>query len=131
MVCLCGISHIGWWIAIRPIIFFAPEIGTGMPVDVRRNVERLAVGERTGRIERHVAADELGGGADARHARPEIVGLRPPNRRRDGGALPRHAVALGADRATWTPSQFVRMPGGTRDNGRAQTIYFFNPGVVK
>jgi len=42
-----------------------------------------------------------------------------------------YAVALGADRATWTPSQFVRMPGGTRDNGRAQTIYFFNPGVVK
>lgn len=41
----------------------------------------------------------------------------------------RYAVSLGADRATWTRSQFVRMPDGTRDNGRRQTIYFlsFNP----
>jgi hypothetical protein len=43
----------------------------------------------------------------------------------------RYAVALGADRATWTRSQFVRMPGGTRDNGNPQTIYFFNPEAVK
>jgi hypothetical protein len=39
----------------------------------------------------------------------------------------RRAVTLGADRATWTRSQFVRMPGGTRDNGNRQTVYFFNP----
>lgn len=43
----------------------------------------------------------------------------------------RYAVSLGADRATWTRSQFVRMPGGTRDNGKPQTIYFFHPAVVK
>jgi hypothetical protein len=42
-----------------------------------------------------------------------------------------YAVSLGADRATWTRSQFVRMPDGTRDNGKRQTVYFFNPGVIK
>jgi hypothetical protein len=42
-----------------------------------------------------------------------------------------YAVSLGADRATWTPSQFVRMPDGTRDNEKRQTVYFFNPGVLK
>ncbi len=43
----------------------------------------------------------------------------------------RYAVSLGADTATWTPSQFVRIPDGTRDNGKRQTVYFFNPGVLK
>jgi hypothetical protein len=43
----------------------------------------------------------------------------------------RYAAALGADRATWTPSQFARMPDGLRDNGKRQSVYFFNPGVVK
>ena len=38
----------------------------------------------------------------------------------------RYAVSLGADRATWTRSQFVRMPDGTRDNGNRQTAYFLN-----
>lgn len=38
----------------------------------------------------------------------------------------RYAVALGADRATWTRSQFVRMPDGTRDCGNRQTVYFLN-----
>ncbi|MGH7990788.1 MAG: hypothetical protein ACREDS_11450, partial [Limisphaerales bacterium] len=38
----------------------------------------------------------------------------------------RYAVSLGADRATWTRSQFVRMPDGTRDNGNRQTVYFLN-----
>ncbi len=42
-----------------------------------------------------------------------------------------YAVSLGADRATWTRSQFVRMPDGTRDNGERQTTYFYNPGAVK
>lgn len=42
-----------------------------------------------------------------------------------------YAVTLGADRATWSRSQFVRMPDGTRDNGNRQTAYFFNPGVLK
>jgi hypothetical protein len=43
----------------------------------------------------------------------------------------RYAVSLGADRATWTRSQFVRMPDGTRENGKRQVVYFFNPGAIK
>lgn len=42
----------------------------------------------------------------------------------------RYAVTLGADRAVWTRSQFVRMPDGTRDNGNRQVVYFFNPEVI-
>jgi len=42
-----------------------------------------------------------------------------------------YAVSLGADRATWTRSQFVRMPDGTRDNGNRQSVYFFKPEVLK
>jgi hypothetical protein len=42
-----------------------------------------------------------------------------------------YAISLGADRATWTRSQFVRMPDGTRANGKRQTVYFFNPEVLK
>ena len=38
----------------------------------------------------------------------------------------RFAVSLGADAATWTRSQFVRMPDGTRDNGKRQTVFFLN-----
>lgn len=37
-----------------------------------------------------------------------------------------YAVTLGADRATWTRSQFVRMPDGTRENGNRQTVFFLN-----
>jgi hypothetical protein len=43
----------------------------------------------------------------------------------------RYAVSLGADRASWNPSQFARMPEGLRGNGKRQTVYFFNPAVVK
>ncbi len=46
-------------------------------------------------------------------------------------AFMRRAVTLGADRATWTRSQFVRMPDGFRDNGRRQTVHFFNPEVIR
>jgi hypothetical protein len=42
-----------------------------------------------------------------------------------------YAVSLGADQANWTRSQFTRMPDGLRENGRRQTVYFFNPRVVK
>lgn len=42
-----------------------------------------------------------------------------------------YAVSLGADPANWSRSQFVRMPDGLRDNGKRQTVYFFNPAVVK
>ena len=40
------------------------------------------------------------------------------------------AVQIGADPVTWTRSQFVRMPDGTRENGKRQTIEYFNPGVL-
>jgi hypothetical protein len=39
----------------------------------------------------------------------------------------RYAVSIGADPATWTPCQFVRLPGGTRDNGVRQHVLFFSP----
>jgi hypothetical protein len=38
----------------------------------------------------------------------------------------RYAVSLGAEPATWTRSQFVRMPDGQRDNGQRQTVFFLN-----
>ena len=43
----------------------------------------------------------------------------------------RYAVALGADRSTWTRAQFVRMPDGMREGGNRQAVYFFNPGVIR
>lgn len=43
----------------------------------------------------------------------------------------RYAVSIGADAATWTRSQFVRVPDGKRENGNRQTIYFFNPSVIR
>jgi hypothetical protein len=46
-------------------------------------------------------------------------------------AFMRYAVSLGADQATWTRSQFVRMPGGTRADSNPQVVYFFNPKVLK
>jgi hypothetical protein len=39
-----------------------------------------------------------------------------------------YAVCLGADRATWTRSQFVRIPDGLRANGERQTCYYLDPG---
>jgi hypothetical protein len=41
------------------------------------------------------------------------------------------AVSLGADPATWTRSQFVRMPDGIRENGKRQGVYWFNPNLIK
>jgi hypothetical protein len=38
-----------------------------------------------------------------------------------------YAVRSGADPHTWLRSQFVRMPDGTRENGRRQTVYYFDP----
>jgi hypothetical protein len=55
----------------------------------------------------------------ARHAEEKLRGFM------------QYAVSLGADRATWTRSQFVRVPDGTRDNNAHQTVYFFNPRVLK
>jgi len=39
----------------------------------------------------------------------------------------RYAASLGADPRTWSKSQFVRMPDGTRDNGTLQRVYYCNP----
>jgi hypothetical protein len=41
------------------------------------------------------------------------------------------AVSLGADPATWTRIQLVRMPDGVRDNGNRQRVLYFNPAVLK
>jgi len=41
-----------------------------------------------------------------------------------------YAVQLGADPHTWTPCQFVRMPGGIRDNGAYQRVHFLNKNLI-
>jgi hypothetical protein len=41
-----------------------------------------------------------------------------------------YAVSLGADPMTWTKCQFVRMPGGVRENGKKQGIHFFDPTTI-
>src|ERR1043166_2280525 len=76
------IRDIRWWIATRPVVLLAREVGPRMCVDIRGDIERLAIGQRAWRIERHIAADEFGGGADARHARADVVRLGTPHRRR-------------------------------------------------
>jgi hypothetical protein len=38
-----------------------------------------------------------------------------------------YAVSLGADPATWTRNQFVRIPDGRRENGNRQVTFYFNP----
>jgi hypothetical protein len=42
----------------------------------------------------------------------------------------RFAVSLGADPATWTKIQLVRMPDGVRENGKRQRVLYFNPAVL-
>lgn len=42
----------------------------------------------------------------------------------------RYAVSIGGDYHTWTRSQFVRLPDGRRENGRRQSVYYFNPEVL-
>lgn len=41
-----------------------------------------------------------------------------------------YACLIGADRATWTPSQFIRLPYGHRDNGKTQAPIYFNPSLL-
>lgn len=43
----------------------------------------------------------------------------------------KYACTLGADPATWTPSQYVRMPSGRRDTGVRQRVLFFNPRALE
>jgi hypothetical protein len=40
----------------------------------------------------------------------------------------KRATLLGADTATWTECQLVRMPGGTREDGNIQRVEYFNAG---
>ncbi len=42
-----------------------------------------------------------------------------------------YAVSLGADPAMWTRCQLARMPDGIRDCEKRQSVYFFNPEVVR
>ena len=37
-----------------------------------------------------------------------------------------YAVTLGADRQLWSRTQFVRMPDGTREDGKRQTVFYLN-----
>ncbi len=43
----------------------------------------------------------------------------------------RNAVALGADSRLWSRSQFCRMPDGSRDNGKRQTVFFLSLNSIK
>jgi hypothetical protein len=44
----------------------------------------------------------------------------------------RHAVRLGADPATWTRCQLIRLPEGRRrDNGRRQRLWFLDPAGIR
>lgn len=42
----------------------------------------------------------------------------------------RYACLLGADKATFSPIQWVRLPAGTRDNKRPQTVHFFDTDLM-
>jgi hypothetical protein len=53
---------------------------------------------------------------------------RPPE---DARQFMHTSVKLGADPATWSRSQFCRMPDGRRDDGCRQTVFYFNPGGIK
>ncbi len=55
-----------------------------------------------------------------------VIGL-PEQMPRD---LFHRACLIGADRATWTPSQFIRVPYGQRDNGKIQIPIYFNPSLL-
>jgi hypothetical protein len=41
-----------------------------------------------------------------------------------------YAVSLGADPATWSRCQLVRVPAATRDNGKIQRVLYFNREVI-
>lgn len=42
-----------------------------------------------------------------------------------------YAVSIGADPATWTRCQLVRMPDGTREDGTRQEIIYFDPAQIR
>jgi len=46
-------------------------------------------------------------------------------------AFYQYSVILGADKATFVKSQFVRMPQGVRANGALQKVHYFNPAAAE
>lgn len=42
-----------------------------------------------------------------------------------------YACKFDCDPATWTKSQFVRIPNGKRKSGERQTVHYFNPNTIK
>jgi len=65
----------------------------------------------------------LSSGGKSLHAWWDCQGIDEATTRR----FMTYAVTLGADPATWTRSQFVRLPQGWRsDKRRRQEVYFFN-----
>ena len=57
-----------------------------------------------------------------------------PCRETDEGVLKHwyrtQALPLGACHSTWCRSQFIRMPDGQRDDGRRQTVEYYNPDAL-
>jgi len=41
-----------------------------------------------------------------------------------------YASSLGADKSLWSPCHLVRLPDGVRDNGRIQSVKYFNPNLI-
>lgn len=66
----------------------------------------------------------LSSGGKSLHAWFDCQGILDESKQKD---MMRAAVALGADDSTWTLCQFVRMPDGLRDNGKRQSVFYFNP----
>jgi hypothetical protein len=62
-------------------------------------------------------------GGKSLHGWFRVFELTPEARRR----FMRGAVLLGADRATWNRSQFVRIPDGQRDSSTRQRCFYFSP----
>jgi hypothetical protein len=65
-------------------------------------------------------------GGKSMHAWLPCIGLKEEQVR----PFMARAVRLGADKATWTRCQLVRMPNGIRDNGNLQQVHYFAPSVI-
>jgi hypothetical protein len=61
-------------------------------------------------------------GGKSLHAWFRVFELSPGERK----TFKRQAITLGADRALWCRSQFVRMPDGRRENGARQTVFYLD-----
>jgi hypothetical protein len=63
-------------------------------------------------------------GAKSLHAWFNVLGHEETHLKK---SFMNYAVRLGADRATWVRSQFVRIPSGLRQSGERQRIWYFDP----